>query len=526
MDVQRAAFRTAADVLGRDPVRVDERKWERGGRREPGHAAGERERVPASPSIVPAHAWQYVPVSACAVIPAVARDIFGRSPAHIVLLRVFVGIRRAAAHIVRLWHLKAMVSTGLAASKATNASERPPSRHPSICLLWIPHARLHLAFPVSFKLPRVASTSSLCCRKPEPEPADSLAFAAVGDEPAVLGIGPTDVFKTRFRIVRAQLQHSEQPGGASSASALLASHVDPAASAARAEHGAPPTPGEDDSVPAPAPAPLLTPPSSPPHPPHSAPSTKTSFRESLTLRTHRFSLSPPTQPPASALPPRPDEAPIARSHRRSISSGNTTLAPIPASPTPLVPPFPPPNGPLPPTPHSGPPSASPAGLLKRRLRMLSAPSPSPPPAGPPPPAPAPPSPAPSTINPYSIPSTPIGEPIMTFQNDPCFLFTTPPTPPPQYPLPQTPRLLPPPPEQSPEMHGLTSLSPPPRHGSRRISTQDEEKDEREEGGRPERDEQEEAHSTENSTATSAGRPSLPLSLSPHHSISSLEDVFI
>ncbi|CCM03046.1 uncharacterized protein FIBRA_05164 [Fibroporia radiculosa] len=99
--------------------------------------------------------------------------------------------------------------------------------------------------------------------------------------------------------------------------------------------------------------------------------------------------------------------------------------------------------------------------------MLSAPVPPPPVSALPQ---RPPSPAPSTINLYTTPSTPIGEPITTLQNDPMFLLSTPPTPP----LPLASMVPPPLPESTSDWQGVTSLSPPPRRGSRRISAQERE----------------------------------------------------
>ncbi|GBE83211.1 hypothetical protein SCP_0502580 [Sparassis crispa] len=193
-----------------------------------------------------------------------------------------------------------------------------------------------------------------------------------------------------------------------------------------------------------------------------APVSKISFRESLALRSQRFSLAPPTLPPSSSLPPRPDEVGV-RTHRRSSSNGNVSFWPLPSSSKPLVSPHPPPTGPLPPTPVSQPPPR--ATSIRQRLRMMSAP------ATPPPLATAllsstnPPSPAPSTINPYTFPPTQIGEPITPFPNDPTFVVTSPPTPP-------LCPVRPPSPEPSP-VYGITSLSPPPRRGSRRLSGQEE-----------------------------------------------------
>ncbi|KAI0669201.1 hypothetical protein C8Q78DRAFT_1042179 [Trametes maxima] len=263
----------------------------------------------------------------------------------------------------------------------------------------------------------------------------------------------------------------------------------------------------------------------PSRPPHSAPATKTSFKETFTLRAGRFSLIPPTSPPRPPFHPAP----------MSMSNGSPVLPTIPASPiVPLEPPQPPPHGPLPPPPgpqpHPTSTSSRPTLLIKRRLRMLSAPSPSPPPINP---LPQPPSPAPSTINPYSLPPTPIGEPITTLQNDPSFILTL--STPPQTPLSPTlsiaTRVMPPPPEQSPEMRGITSLSPPPRRGSKQISVQPEREEEKEK-----RDEVDE-HVEDANGANDSEQPAVadaddcvdspirkPLSLSPRQSVASLEDV--
>ncbi|KAI0786865.1 hypothetical protein C8Q75DRAFT_769585 [Abortiporus biennis] len=242
----------------------------------------------------------------------------------------------------------------------------------------------------------------------------------------------------------------------------------------------PPTPNEESF------------PNSPRSAQSSSPPTKSSFRDALSLRGHRLSLSPPSLPPTSTLPPRPDE-PTYRSHRKSSSIGSvhsfSPLYPIPASPTPLESPYPPPVGPLPPTPSgsSVPPTPTTPSLttptrasisFKQRLRILSAPTPSPPPSTPDlslsqeeassinhPPL--------QIFTDTSIPSTPIGEPITTLQNDPNFLSFAPPTPPSRV-LPSIfPDMVLPEPEK--ENAGITSLSPPPRRGSRRISTPDKEK---------------------------------------------------
>ncbi|KAF9468604.1 hypothetical protein BDZ94DRAFT_1245818 [Collybia nuda] len=211
---------------------------------------------------------------------------------------------------------------------------------------------------------------------------------------------------------------------------------------------------------------------------------KPSFRDSVAHRAFRLSTIAPKPPPSTVLPPRPDE-PEYKSHRRNSSASSythsTPLDSIPASPVPpalTVSPFPPPVGPLPPTPEAPSQSSAPTQLpasrhasIKRRLRILSAPSPS---------QSAEPSQYSNKSSSYnsvhyfsrpvtangsitvSPPVTPIAEKITLYQNDPSFLqIQTPPTtfaPPP--------RPLPTPPEQLPE---LTSLSPPPRRGSKQIS---------------------------------------------------------
>ncbi|TDL17835.1 hypothetical protein BD410DRAFT_901182 [Rickenella mellea] len=223
-----------------------------------------------------------------------------------------------------------------------------------------------------------------------------------------------------------------------------------------------------------------------PRAPDSAPAKRTTFRESLTHRGLKLSLSPP---PTTELPPRPVDRPSSlRSHRRTTSGGTTkaaSLYTIPASPS-----APPPTGPLPPTPQEQYPVLSRHSSIKQRLRMKSAPSP-----------------APSHISftaslisqnnsprlefPNSLPPTPpvpLGEPITTMQNDPNFLNMSPTdsvshemnflhltspvqyTPPPIE-IPQPPSSFALQPVQgSPHSIELTSLSPPPRRGARRNTT--------------------------------------------------------
>lgn len=229
--------------------------------------------------------------------------------------------------------------------------------------------------------------------------------------------------------------------------------------------------------PPPRPAPNFAPPptpeqASPPPSPVTARPTKSSFRDSVAQRALRLSLSSPKPPPSSSLPPRPDEK-VFRSHRRTTSSSsqsstiNTQPTPT-SSPITAGPPHPPPTGPLPPPPFS---PVSRHASIKQRLRILSAPSSAPSiqtftssthvtmhsftPT--------------SSTDPYcSQPSTPIAEPITM---DPNFLYFSPPEPEPR---PQSPdRLLAP--EPFPNSPEITSLSPPPRRGSRQITGVEREK---------------------------------------------------
>ncbi|KAI0693964.1 hypothetical protein BC835DRAFT_1351319 [Cytidiella melzeri] len=209
----------------------------------------------------------------------------------------------------------------------------------------------------------------------------------------------------------------------------------------------------------------------------SLPAPKT-LRESLILRGNkRLSTAPPTLPPASALPPRPDEPayrPPVISHRRSSSQGTPigsyVFSNAPSTFVQTQAPTPPPNSPLPlPTrPHTATtPSSSSSptrstSLIKRRLRILSSPPSSPPMTIPP----APPIAdfAESFFSPMSIPESPIipkyvGGPITTLQNDPSFLSISPATPQ------RDNSIL----EDAPQ-----GLSPPPRRGSRQVATPDRE----------------------------------------------------
>lgn len=233
----------------------------------------------------------------------------------------------------------------------------------------------------------------------------------------------------------------------------------------------PPTPGE------------MVQSSSPPG--AAAPISKSTFRESLNLRGKRLSTAPPTSPPSSALPPRPDEhehPPRTFNHRRSSSyssiNGSSPLYPIPASPTRVQPPHPPPDGPLPPPPlqsselASSPPTSSPRQSLKHRLRIRSSPPssetqplPNLPGSSSPPPTSLftthlPPSPILETPV-HSVPLHPvphlaltIGNPI-TNQHELSFLALATPT--------RSESM-----QDMAELHGPTSLSPPPRRMSRQA----------------------------------------------------------
>jgi hypothetical protein len=227
----------------------------------------------------------------------------------------------------------------------------------------------------------------------------------------------------------------------------------------------PPRPAPTSSLP---PAPDQETPNSDP-----GPMSKSSFRDSVTNRAFRLSMIAPKPPPSSVLPPRPDE-PEFRSHRRNSSTGSYTHPPhsdlltIPQALA--VSPFPPPLRPLPPTPISTLPTSSTPpprpvsrASIKQRLRILSAPSP---------PAQVtsemsngylpltPPSSAAQASGvPTSPLATPIAQKIMTYPDESSFL---------QMQTPVTPilaRSLSTYPEQLPE---LTSLSPPPRRGSKHI----------------------------------------------------------
>ncbi|PPQ89635.1 hypothetical protein CVT25_013822, partial [Psilocybe cyanescens] len=218
-------------------------------------------------------------------------------------------------------------------------------------------------------------------------------------------------------------------------------------------------------------------------------SSKSSFRSSVAHRTFRLStIAAPKPPPSTTLPPRPDE-PEFQTRRRSSSGGSSInvahthspqLEPIPASPIPptkIMNPFPPPAGPLPPTPPVPPSSLTTpaqsilplpkrATSIKERLRKKSAPSTSAHQQSTRLPFTRPPSMSVSTAAPLlttSPPPTPIAEKITMFQNDPSFLQMHTPI------IPSlTPQALLSLPTEDEEIAEVTSLSPPPRRGSKQL----------------------------------------------------------
>jgi hypothetical protein len=236
------------------------------------------------------------------------------------------------------------------------------------------------------------------------------------------------------------------------------------------------------SIPPPLPPPTVALPPAPVHEPQDTstpseavpPPSKSSFRNSVAQRAFRLPTTAPKPPPSTNLPPRPDESEM-KTHHRSLSGGHsihshsTTLEPIPGSPVKSSSPFPPPVGPLPPTPPEDslsslqlPPVKGPSSI-KRRLRMLSSPLPS---AGQ-----LQDIPNPSPRNSMDVaspifmtpPTSPIGEKITLLQNDPTFLqmhISTLPSP--SLNLSQVTPL----PEEDAGI--TTSLSPPPRRGSRQL----------------------------------------------------------
>ncbi|KAF9267542.1 hypothetical protein L218DRAFT_955413 [Marasmius fiardii PR-910] len=240
--------------------------------------------------------------------------------------------------------------------------------------------------------------------------------------------------------------------------------------------------------------------------PPSAPSHTQSFKDPASTRMSRLSLGAPKPPPSGLLPPRPDESDLQVRRRAGSSSAvsfrsltstlnSSVLYSIPASPVPPLStltnnsttPSPPPNEPLPPTPpsslsrilptshHPSAPNSSPsrAASIKQRLRILSAPSSSPYISS-----------TSTVLNNSSsssrpqtavTPTTPLHSPNGTPQNeknsfiqsnnDSFTVLGSPITP--SFPTPKIHTI--PPPEPEPE---LTSLSPPPRRGSKRVSLPD------------------------------------------------------
>ena len=231
----------------------------------------------------------------------------------------------------------------------------------------------------------------------------------------------------------------------------------------------PPLPPPTAALP-PAPVPVQEPQdTSTPSEAVSSPS-KSSFRNSIAQRAFRLPTTAPKPPPSTSLPPRPHESEL-KTHHRSLSGSysmhghSTTLEPIPGSPIKSTSPFPPPAGPLPPTPPVDllpssqlPPVKRPSSI-KQRLRMLSAPLPS---ASPLQDIPNSSSRASMDVASSIFPPTPIGEKITLLQNDPTSL---------QMHIPNLPSRslnlsqVPPLPEED---AGITSLSPPPRRGSRQL----------------------------------------------------------
>ncbi|KAJ3867738.1 hypothetical protein EV359DRAFT_33838 [Lentinula novae-zelandiae] len=265
----------------------------------------------------------------------------------------------------------------------------------------------------------------------------------------------------------------------------ITGHIRPTSSH-RSSLAPPPRPAPTFALPEAPVSPMLTPPMSAPV---SSTNNKSSFRDSITSRAFRLSLMAPKPPPSGVLPPRPDELEHPKSptssiasrntHRRSqsgnnspLSGGASSLYSIPGSPVP-------PSamdavhvtrGPLPPTPVSGPPASTPSrGVsIKQRLRILSAPSPSS----------APPASPRSTTRPTTImapltgaspPGTPTFAHGLThyFENSGSFHAVATPTTP-SLPAPKIHHV-----EDEPDVEPeLTSLSPPPRRGSKRISLPD------------------------------------------------------
>jgi hypothetical protein len=303
-------------------------------------------------------------------------------------------------------------------------------------------------------------------RTPSPAPSHSSEKSVISTLPSFSKRASSSSAKS-VNSYDAARPHSIGTGGSSSTNGAISTR-------STASHRA--------SMPPPRPPPTVALPPAPVQEPQntSTPSeavpvpSKSSFRNSVAQRAFRLSATAPKPPPSTSLPPRPDE-PELKSHRRSSSDSysssihghSTKLEPIPGSPITSISPFPPPVGPLPPTPPVDllplpqlPPVKRPSSI-KQRLRMLSAPLPS---AGQLKDIPN--SSLRLAIDDSSTfttpPTSPIGEKITLFQNDPSFLQMHTPT------LPSQPlnlSQLPPPPEED---AGITSLSPPPRRGSKHL----------------------------------------------------------
>ncbi|KAL1677924.1 hypothetical protein EV122DRAFT_213048 [Schizophyllum commune] len=298
-------------------------------------------------------------------------------------------------------------------------------------------------------------------------------------------------------------------------------------------------------------------------------------RKSFSRRSFRLSLGAPNPPPATTLPPRPDEQRVWTRRRPSSSGGRPPSAggrpssssggrpgssggrPLSTASSPLqhhsaLPPqqHPPPNGPLPPTPESAP---GPARSFKQRLRMLSAPvMPSSPLPSPPEEAEAPVKPAGKrrpltmtvmTTQPFSTqtfsslgspglgatpPATPIAEKIVQNQNDPSFLqmyaplspvsptFST------KYTASLASRSHPSTPVVEEEDPVMISLSPPPRRGSKHmgVRAQPEKAEAESSKAKEEKEEKEEVADKEQQKEDDT-ESKRTMFLSPHGSVISL-----
>ncbi|KAF9077545.1 hypothetical protein BDP27DRAFT_1413257 [Rhodocollybia butyracea] len=330
----------------------------------------------------------------------------------------------------------------------------------------------------------IQSTDSSNAVKPLPKTPQSHPYSGAAAERRVSTLTVRSTASSRSSIGP---QFSKRASVSSAVSALSTSSVQSPGigghsrtSSHRSSLAPPPRPAPTFALP-PAPGETLSPSSSGlPSPPTSAPvpttQNKSSFRDSIASRAFRLSLMAPKPPPSTVLPPRPDEFEDPKSptgfknaHRRSHSSNNSphsggpgSLYSIPGSP---VPPsnMPPslygvdgtyPRGPLPPTPSSGNQSSRGASI-KQRLRILSAPAPA-----------SPVIPSRSAARPTTITSplklSPPGTPNSSFESSSFHATATPTTP--SLPAPKIHHV-----EDEPLEPELTSLSPAPRRGSKRIS---------------------------------------------------------